>query len=799
LTFAAEWFYLKDIQQVKAKYSNRQMARTSQIVQVGKRKIELSNLQKVLFPQDHILKAELIQYYLQIAPTILSHIKGRPLSLVRYPNGVTGEKFYQKNRPEWAPAWIEYVTLGEEKKDYIIATEEASLVWLANLACIELHQMHSHKPHFEKPDYMVFDLDPPEKYPFKNLIPITLELREHIESFGYHTFVKTTGGKGLHIVAPIEPRWDFHTVFEAAQSIAKPFVEAHSQSTTLHIKKQARGGRVLIDIYRNRQSQSIISPYSVRGRDMAPISMPLRWDNLADISDPSVFNIHTVLSQVKNEGDAWEGIAAYSAFLHTQARPATNVKTIKSSRTYKTPEKLEQYSKKRSFKKTPEPQAEFAEGLGNAFVVHRHHASRLHYDLRLEQDGTLKSWAVPKGLPPHPGIKRLAVAVEDHPMKYLDFEGAIPKGEYGGGMMWKYARGRYEITKEKKNGFYFRLQSPQINGEYRTYQTSGNEWLLERVDNPQVDWLEEEIEPMLAESRNKPPSSGEYIFEVKWDGIRAMITLNEDGMRIRSRNQRDITKQFPELLVPEKAFRASCALFDAEIVCLDSKGMPNFKKVVGRLHHNTDQAANHASNKYPAVCYVFDCLYLDGRSLIYEPLYRRHEWLQDAIRKDTPFRVSEWVNEGAELFDAAKKMQLEGIIAKERNSKYLPGKRSSSWLKIKVRQTTECLIIGYTEGKGDRKTLFGALHLGVQNGNGIEYIGKVGTGFDVRMQKSIFAQLKKIKQIDRPIKEKPIDNSKTTWIKPKLVCEVQYASITENGTLREPVFVRLRPDLMEES
>lgn len=774
------------------------MARTSQNVQVGKRKIELSNLEKVLFPEDHILKAELIQYYLQIAPTILSHIKGRPLSLVRFPNGINGEAFYQKNRPEWAPDWIEYITLGEEKKDYIIATEEASLVWLANLACIELHQMHSHKPHFDKPDYMVFDLDPPEKYSFKKLVEIAFDLRDHIEGFGYHTFVKTTGGKGIHIVVPLEPQSDFHTVFEAAREVATPFVEAHPQNTTLHIKKEARKGRVLIDIYRNRQSQSIISPYSVRGRERAPVSMPLHWDQLADVEDPADFNIQTVVDQVKNEGDAWEGIAAYSAFLHTQPRPQKDVKSVKAARTYKTPEKLESYAKKRSFSKTTEPKPELEEGFGHGFVVHRHHASRLHYDLRLEKDGTLKSWAVPRGLPPRPGIKRLAVAVEDHPMKYLDFEGEIPKGEYGGGMMWKFARGRYEITKQKKDGFYFKLQSPQMTGEYRTYQTRGNEWLLERIDNPQVNWLQDVIEPMLAESKNKPPDSDDYIFEVKWDGIRAMISLDEEGIRIRSRNQRDITKYFPELLIPDKAFRASCGLFDAEIVCLDDGGKPNFKKVVGRLHHNTEQAINHAGAKYPAVCYVFDCLYLDGRALTNDPLIRRHEWLADAIKKNTPYRVSQWVSEGAELFEAAKKMELEGIIAKEKSSKYYPGKRTSSWLKIKVRQTTECLIIGYTEGKGERESLFGALHIAISNGKGLNYVGKVGTGFDVQTQKAVFAELKKIKQIDRPIKEKPVDDAKSTWIEPKLFCEVQYASVTKNGTLREPVFVRLRPDLMVE-
>src|SRR3954471_11848687 len=166
-------------------------ARSSQIAQVGKRTIELSNLEKVLYPADGITKAQLIEYYFKIAPTILSHVKGRPLSLVRFPDGVGGESFYQKNRPGWAPEWIEHVTLGEEKKDYVIAGEEASLVWLANLACIELHQMHSRAPHYDKPDYIAYDFDPPENVPFKKIAELALEFKEHLESFGYHPFVKT--------------------------------------------------------------------------------------------------------------------------------------------------------------------------------------------------------------------------------------------------------------------------------------------------------------------------------------------------------------------------------------------------------------------------------------------------------------------------------------------------------------------------------------------------------------------------------------------------------------------------------
>src|SRR5258706_10546381 len=587
-------------------------SRTSQIAQVGKRQVELSNLKKVLYPDDHIVKAELIEYYLKIAPTILADVKGRSLSLVRYPDGIGGESFFQKNRPGWAPDWIEHVTLGEEKKDYVLATEEASLVWLANLACIELHQMHSRAPHFDKPDYIAYDFDPPENFEFPQVAELALEFKEHLESLGYHPFVKTTGRKGLHVVTPIEPKWGFHEAFEAAKAAGQPFVDSHAEVLTLQIRKEHRKGKVLLDIYRNRQSQTIVSAYSVRGLPGAPVSTPLHWEELGSLESPKTFTLRCVPERVMQNGDPWEGIAAYATAIHTEKPAAkSSKKRLNPARTYKTPEQLETYSRKRSFKKTPEPPPAELIGRGSSFVVHRHHASRLHYDLRLERNGTLKSWAVPKGLPPRPGIKRLAVNVEDHPLEYLHFEGAIPKGEYGGGMMWKFAQGRYEITKEKKDGFYFRLQSRELNAEYRTHHTKENQWLLERVDNPQTDWLRDPIEPMLPQLANKPPDSEDYIYEVKWDGIRAMISLDEGQIRIHTRSRVDITKQFPELLVPEQALRATSGLFDGEIVCLEEDGKPHFQDVIHRFKQNTEGGIERAKAKHPAVCYVFDCLYLD--------------------------------------------------------------------------------------------------------------------------------------------------------------------------------------------
>jgi DNA ligase D-like protein (predicted ligase)/DNA ligase D-like protein (predicted polymerase)/DNA ligase D-like protein (predicted 3'-phosphoesterase) len=804
------------------------------MVQVGKRKVELSNLRKVLFPGEGIVKAQLVEYYLQMAPTILAHLKGRPLSLVRYPDGIDGESFFQKNRPDWAPDWLEHVTLGEEQKDYVLATEAASLVWLANLACIELHQMHARAPHHENPDYVVYDFDPPEGLKFGQVTEMALAFREHLQRHGYHPFVKTTGRKGLHVVTPIEPRWDFQRSFEAAKALAQPFVEAHGSVLTLQIKKDHRKGKMLLDIYRNRPSQTIIAAYSVRGLEGAPVSCPLTWEELETLASPDQFRLENVPERVRRRGDPWETIDGYAAALHTarqsrsqirnpnietrrkseyqtqktrngqkEAQPAepSGDEEVRRARKHKTPEQLEQYARKRSFDRTvePAPQASESGGAGNSFVVHRHHASRLHYDLRLEQDGVLKSWAVPKGLPPRPGIKRLAVQVEDHPLEYADFEGAIPKGEYGGGMMWKFARGRYEITKAKEDGFYFRLFSRELSAEFRTHRTKENQWLLERVDAPQTDWLRDAVEPMLSRAATGLPNSEDYVYEVKWDGLRALIALDEGSVTIRGRNGLDLTRQFPELRAAEQSFRATSALVDGEIVCLDPDGRPNFRDVIHRMQQKTEAAIQRARAKHPAFCYVFDCLYLDGRAIVSEPLVRRREWLQDAIRRESPYRVSEIVEEGEPFWAAVRQMGLEGIMAKQRRSAYLPGKRSDAWLKIKARQTMECRIIGYTAGKGDRQGSFGALHLAREEGGELRYIGKVGGGFDESGLKGVSAMVRELKTVARPVKEKPLDEARTVWVDPKLACEVQYASITPDGLLREPVFVRLRPDLAADS
>ncbi|HCZ37140.1 MAG TPA: hypothetical protein DHV26_14560, partial [Cytophagales bacterium] len=527
-----------------------------------------------------------------------------------------------------------------------------------------------------------------------------------------------------------------------------------------------------------------------------PVSMPLTWDELAQLKSPLEFNINNAVDKLVQDGDAWEGIDAFAVEIHTHRKAkVVQEKKLPPNRKHKTPEQLESYEKKRDFKKTPEPEARIIEGSGTSFVVHRHHASHLHYDLRLEQDGVLKSWAVPRGLPPHPGVKRLAVQTEDHPMKYLTFDGEIPKGQYGAGEMWIYALGKYQITKDKKDGFYFRLSSKEVNGEYRIYKIKAKEWLLERVDTPQVNYLQDNIEPMLSGSADKPPVGDNFLHEIKWDGIRALIAVEDGQIRIRTRNQNDVTKQFPELTIADKSFRATCGLFDAEIVCLDKAGKADFKKVIHRLMSTGETSIQKGMKSSPVHCYVFDCLYMDGRNLINEPLEKRREWLKDAIKPETPYRISEAVADGAALFEAARAFELEGIISKDKAGKYFPGKRSDYWLKVKVRSTRECVILGYNPGKGDRNVTFGGLHIAERDGNNFIYRGKVGTGFDDATIKEIFKQLKALDEVKKPISDKVMDEKISIWVEPKLIAEISFSMITKDQQFREPVFVRLRPDM----
>jgi DNA ligase D-like protein (predicted ligase) len=301
---------------------------------------------------------------------------------------------------------------------------------------------------------------------------------------------------------------------------------------------------------------------------------------------------------------------------------------------------------------------------------------------------------------------------------------------------------------------------------------------------------------MLSGTGDKIPKGDDFIYEVKWDGIRAMIYLEDGQVRLASRNKNNITKQFPEL-TDAKSFRATCGVFDAEIVCLDKTGRPEFKRVINRLMSSGESNIQKFSKTNPAFCYIFDCLYLDGRSLVNETLTKRREWLKDAIRTDSAYRISDIEEDGQLLLDAARQHELEGIMAKRKDSKYLPGKRTDAWMKIKIRNTRDVVIIGYNQGQGNRSSVFGGLHIAEREGENLVYRGKVGTGFDDATLKEIFDQVKTLKEIKKPIPQKVLDERVSKWVEPKLIAEVTFASFTPDKIFREPVFVRMRPDLTE--
>lgn len=772
------------------------------IVQAGSRRIELSNLDKVLYPLSGTIKAQIIEYYLRAAPVLLRTMRDRPLSLVRYPDGLTGQAFFQKNKPDYAPEWQPSVRIADI--DYMTASEPASLVYLANLAALEFHQMQIRPVRGPGPDHMIFDLDPSPGVPMTAVSSLAFELRERLTSLGYAPFLKTSGGKGLHILTPLEGDVTYDEVFEAARAVAEMI---RSPEATLRIKKEQRERKILIDIYRNRPGQTLVCAYSLRARETERgpcVSFPISWETLEHLTSCDYYSMSDSLAAVESEEDPWQGMELHASSLHTKQnpKPAKPSESRKKNQKQKkaAPEEsseavddqLAQYRKKRAFDRTPEPAGGPLSERTSIFVLHRHHASRLHYDLRIEENGTLRSWALPRGLPPRPGIKRLAVHVEDHPLEYADFEGVIPKGQYGAGQMWIFARGKCEMLKRKPDGgFYFRLHSEGISADFRIFPTrASNDWLIERLDEPPDHW---HPSAMLAEPATELPE-GAYEYEVKWDGIRAVISLDEGQTTIRSRNGLDLTEAFPELKDAASALNAASAIVDGEIVCLDSQGRPVFSDVIRRMQN---PKSLKLQKKSPAVCCLFDALYLDGRSILRDPWHLRRAWLKDIIRKDTAYRFSESFTSGEDLLNAAREHGLEGIMAKDTSSPYTPGRRSRAWLKIKLRSTEDCWILGWTESKTpERRKTFSSLQLAVKTPDGLRYTGKVGTGMDDAQMLEMKENLLALPQLEKPaVPVPPLEARDSRWVQPVLACEVQYASLTKDGLLREPVFLRMRPDL----
>jgi len=748
---------------------------------VEDQKLKLSNLDKLIYKESEISKAEIIQYALKIAPFMLPYVKGRPLTLIRFPDGIGLKRFYTKNKPSWTPDWMPYTTLPwDEENDYLVANETPHLVWLANLAALEIHTMNSTLNNIEKPNQFIIDLDPPENENFESVKTLAFELKSFLEDYDYPSFAKLSGGKGIHISVPIKTNYSYDDVIKSVKGLMKTFITTHPNAT-LFVHKEKRKGKTLLDIYRNHPGNTTIAPYSLRGKIGAPVSMPLSWNEIEKAKTAQDFNLNNVFGYLKEKGCAWKNFYKNPSILHNQKTQVAVQKNLK------------EYNWKRDFTATLEPSPDIKINanieVDGKFVIHIHQATNLHYDLRLGSEGVLKSWAIPKGLPIEKDIKRLAIQTEDHPAKYIDFEGIIPKEEYGGGQMWVFETGTFEWLKKTKTSYKIKLKGKQIEATYSLYKMKAGDWIVERSESTDLSFFVKGIQPMLCDAAKKLPTKAtNYLYEIKWDGIRAIWYKRKDEIQLISRSGRSIIDRFPEFNNP-KIVKVENAIIDCELVCLDEKGKPVFSDVISRMHLTGTKNIASATKTKPAYLYAFDCLYLDGLNLCLLPLQQRKAWLNTIFKSGNITRLSETLEDGKALFEASRAMGLEGIMAKQLEGKYYPGDRSNTWQKIKHRQTFEALIIGYTKGKGDRIDLFGALHLAKPIEDGWQYFGKVGTGFGNEKMKQIWKQLKVVATIKKPIKESVEEENRTTWIEPNYCCKVEFASFSSNNTLREPVFL----------
>jgi len=547
--------------------------------------------------------------------------------------------------------------------------------------------------------------------------------------------------------------------------------------------------------------------------------------------------------------------------------------------------KLEEYKRKRRFDRTPEPsgepepaagkvqekpspaakpaaagrrtrlpkpklpQLEVRPGAehGDTFVVQKHRATRLHYDFRLAIDGTLKSWAVPKGPSQSHADKRLAVHVEDHPLDYGNFEGKIPEGNYGAGTVMVWDRGTFHVegnlsaAKQLEKGeIKFSLNGEKLRGSFVLVKLKqsekGNEWLMIKhkdaaedstwdidahdgsaITGRTIEEIKEElppkrraipiqasevqgarksamparVEPMLATLTDHPFSDPDWLFEIKWDGVRALARIENGALTLRSRNSIDITKRYPELAFLPDALAARRAILDGEIVALDGQGHSSFERLQERMHVRAP--SENLVAKMPAVYFAFDLLYCDGYDLRESPLLERKQLLQRLLFASERFRYADHqLEHGKELFALAGQNGLEGIVAKRADSPYVSD-RSSYWVKLKITTTVDAVVGGWTEARTSALP-FGSLLLGLYQGKKLRFIGHVGSGFDAKKLQELSSRLKEISVSACPFDTVPETNEKPSWVSPALVARVKFSGWTQEHVLRHPVFIALRED-----
>jgi len=804
------------------------------VVSVGGHRITLTNLDKVLYPETGTTKADVVAYYATVAEIMIPHVRDRPATRKRWVHGVgtadaPGEVFFQKNLDNSTPGWVTRGTLehSSHNNDYPLVNNVATLTWLAQIAALEIHVpqwkfARSGSP--KNPDRLVLDLDPGPGVGLLECAEVARLAREILQGSGLEPLPVTSGSKGIHLYAALNGTQTSDQVSAIAHELARALEADHPDLVVSDMKKSLRENRVLVDWSQNNASKTTIAPYSLRGKFRPFVAAPRTWRELAS---PHLKQLEytEVLQRITRRGDPLAGLTPGSLSADDVAGD--------------TDDRLHLYRSKRDAAKTPEPvparAAPFAAGAGEgrSFVIQEHHARALHWDFRLEHDGVLVSWALPKGVPTSPTQNHLAVQTEDHPLEYGSFAGNIPRGEYGAGSVSIWDAGTYTLEKWREGKEVIAVLHSDTRGDRRyalihtgrsrsdsASSHSGKEesnWLIHLMDpdkKPSADSAAapttrspsktRAVSPMLATTGSATDhfDDNEWSFEMKWDGIRALATLKDGTTTLVSRNGIDLTATYPELADLAGDVTGD-AIVDGEIVAFDGSGRPSFSQLQKRmkLRRTTEIAA--ATKDVPVRFIAFDILEATeaGRSRTVSLLSRSYSERRNTLeRVATPgkrLQVPQAFDTDLEAaLEASQSLGLEGVMAKRRDSTYAPGRRSGAWVKVKHHYTQEVVIGGWRPGKGRRQGTVGALLMGIPAEDGrLLYIGRVGTGFDDDMLDSLLEEFEGLAHDASPFIDIPgIDAAGAHWVRPELVGEVEFAEWTPTGKLRQPAWRGRRVD-----
>lgn len=804
------------------------------VVSIGDRRLRITNLDKVLYPGTGTTKGEVIDYYTRIAPLLIPHVIGRPVTRKRWPEGVgteddPGMVFFAKDLERGAPSWVKRMPIPHSTgtKEYPLVGDVPTLVYLAQVASLELHvPQWRFTPSGDRgfADRLVLDLDPGPGAGLVECAAVAGWARTLLTDMGLEPYPVTSGSKGIHLYTALPDGQTTEQASAIAKELARAIEADHPELVVSSMKKAERPGRVLIDWSQNNGAKTTIAPYSLRGRMRPTVAAPRTWDEL---DDPGLRHLlfEEVLDRMESLGDPLAPLGFHSGGRDAEAGP------------------LSAYIAKRSAAKTPEPVPENPlgaqpHGERPTFVIQEHHASRLHWDFRLERDGVLVSWAVPRGVPHSAQRNNLAVMTEDHPMEYASFEGTIPAGEYGGGTVTIWDDGRYDLEKWRDDEIIATLEGrpggPLGRVRLALIRTEGegekSTWLLHRMKtdaagHPQPDGEPVEPSPQADAGARAPvpgaptPAAGELRpmlatsatpalarqaaarwsapwVEGKWDGIRAVGSWDGSRLRLFARSGNEITHRYPELTDLDAGLGPDPAVIDGELVALEPDGRPSFPLLQGRMNLERPGEIAREARRTPVRYYLFDVLSAGGRDVAALPLLERRGVLEAlAAPAIAPISVPPVFDDVDAALEASERLRLEGVVVKDPASRYLRGLRSESWLKVKHTRTQEVVIAGIRPGKGGRSGTFGSLLLGIPTDEGLQYAGRVGSGFSEKTLASLLRTLTPLRTDENPLVGVPaLDARDALWVRPELVGEVEYGEFTPGGILRHPRWRGLRPD-----